>query len=117
MKTDNRIIGAIGEDLAWKLLEKKGFELVKKNYSSRWGEIDLICRDGETLVFVEVKTKRGFGFGMPEEMVTRAKKAQVRRTAIMYMGGEELKCRLDVVAIVLDNNGRPIYQKHYQDLT
>lgn len=116
MKTNNKDTGAIGEQLAEELLKKKGHTLVKKNFSTRYGEIDLICQDGETLVFVEVKTKRGLDFGMPEEMYTRGKADRIKRMASVYLEGRDVNCRIDMVAIVLGDNNEPERITHYSNV-
>jgi len=116
MKTDNKVIGRIGEELAWKLLREKGYILIEQNYSTKWGEMDLICKDNGVLVFVEVKTKKGLDFGLPEEMFTPGKRGQVKRLATMYLEGREVKCRIDMVAVVLGDNNELISIKHYEDV-
>lgn len=116
MKADNKIIGKIGENVAWEILSKKGYRLIQRNYSNRWGEIDLIFEDNGILVFVEVKTKKGLDFGTPEEMFTFGKLAKVKRMATMYLGGREAKCRIDMVAVVLGEDEKPVSVKHYEDV-
>ena len=116
MKIYNKDTGAIGEQLAEELLTKKGYTVVKKNFSTRYGEIDLICQDGETVVFVEVKTKRGLDFGMPEEMYTRGKAERVKRMASVFLDGHETNCRIDMVAIVLGDNNEPERITHYPNV-
>lgn len=106
---NTRRIGDRGETLALKHLTSKGYELVERNYRTRYGEIDLILRDGQTLVFVEVKLRHGTGYGDPLESVTPRKQEQVRAVAEQYLDEtqpdfEEL--RFDVVGI-LDGRGRP----------
>ena len=126
MKLFNRKTGEVGESLALEYLLKKGFELVSRNYSTRFGEIDLIMRDKGVLVFVEVKTKKGLDFGTPEEMFTRGKYEQVKRMATMYLAsqGTSLQnlentagCRIDMVAVVLDAQNEPVSVKHYANVT
>ena len=80
------------------------------------GEIDLICNDGEVLVFVEVKTKKGEKFGSPEDMFTPAKRIKVKRMAAMYLGGREVRCRIDMVAVVLGEREEALSIKHYKDV-
>lgn len=116
MKAHNKDIGRIGEQLAQKLLIRKGYEIVKKNFSTRFGEIDLICKDGDTLVFVEVKTKRGLDFGSPEDMYTRGKAERVKRMASVYLEGRETTCRIDMVAVVLGDNNEPERTTHYPNV-
>lgn len=116
MKTGNRDTGRLGESLAAEFLTKKGLTIVEKNYSSRFGEIDLIVLDKEILVFVEVKTKKGTDFGLPEEMVSKGKIQKVRNMATMYLNGASIPCRIDVVAIILDQSNQIISIKHYENV-
>ncbi len=104
MKKFNKITGRRGEEEARKYLEKEGLELVERNWGSKWGEIDLIMRDGEVLVMVEVKAKRGRKYGAPWEMVTRRKLVQVRRMGEMYVReiGWQGRVRIDVVGVVFE---------------
>lgn len=98
-------------------LEKKGYILIERNYRTRYGEIDLIVYDAgtgaaeHTLVFVEVKLRRGTGFGDPLEAVTPKKQAKIRLTAEQYLAerGEAFdEVRIDVVGILLPpGTGRP----------
>lgn len=94
-------LGASGEAQARWYLENHGYTLIEANYRTRFGEIDLIMRDGATLVFVEVKTRRGTRQGYPEEAVTwfklrhTIKAAEAYCTAQKYIGN----WRIDVVAV------------------
>ena len=116
MKTYNKETGRIGEKLAREFLKEKGYEIVKSNFSTRFGEIDLICKDGDMLVFVEVTTKRGLEFGTPEEVFTKGKALQVQRMASVYLQGKETTCRIDMVAIVLGDNNEPKRMTHYPNV-
>ena len=116
MKTYNKETGRLGEELAWNFLKRKGYEIVKSNFSTRFGEIDLICKDGDTTVFVEVKTKRGVDFGTPEEMYTKGKAERVKRMASVYLEGREANCRIDMVAIVLGESDQPQRITHYPNV-
>lgn len=103
--------GDRGETLALRHLAGKGYELIEKNYRTRHGEIDLIMRDGGALVFVEVKLRRGTGFGGPLEAVTPRKQASIRSLAEQYLvasvaGFEEV--RFDVVGILERGRRREI---------
>lgn len=122
MKSENKKTGNLGEDLACRFLEKKGFLIQERNYRTQQGEIDIVCWDAQILVFVEVKTKIGHDFGEPEEMVGKRKLAQVRRLGEIFVeknrfevlrrwGGQ---CRVDVVAIVLEEDGEVERLNHYQ---
>ncbi len=85
MKSDNKKTGKLGEDLACQFLQDKGFLVIERNFSTRFGEIDIVCLDGEILVFVEVKIKIGHDFGEPEEMVNKSKLARVQRMGEVYI--------------------------------
>lgn len=117
MKFFNREIGRIGEAIAEKYLVGKGFELILRNFYTRFGEIDLIMHDKNILVFVEVKAKKGLDFGTPEEMFTRSKYRKVKNMATLYLKGREVKSRIDMVAVVLDESNEPISVKHYENVT
>lgn len=116
MKSFNRHTGAVGENLAEKELTKKGFEILERNFSNRYGEIDIIAKDKDTLVFVEVKAKKGLEFGRPEEMITRNKLQKIQHMATVYMNGQIVPCRIDVVAIVLSSSDQMLSCHHYENV-
>lgn len=91
----------MGENLALNFLLSKDYQLVSKNYSTRFGEIDLVMRDNDTIVFVEVKAKKTDDWGTPEEMFTQSKYRKVKRMATGYLHGKDIKCRIDMVAVDL----------------
>lgn len=117
MKNFNRETGRLGEELAAEFLTKKGMIVKERNFSTRFGEIDLICMDNDLLVFVEVKTKKGASFGTPEEMFTQGKKNKVKRMATIYLKGKEVKCRVDMVAVVLNFENEVIRITHYENVS
>lgn len=96
-----QIFGAWGESPAAAFLEKNGLKILARNYRTAKGELDLIARDGENLVFVEVKTRKNLDFGYPEEAVTPIKIEHLIEAAEAYMLEhlEEQSWRLDVIAI------------------
>jgi len=101
---DNQNIGKIGEDLAAKLLVEKGYLILERNYRFGHGEIDIIAMHNETLVFVEVKTRKNLEYGEPEYAITKNKQRQVRKMAELYLFDKDITdtdCRIDVVAILL----------------
>lgn len=109
-------MGAWGEDLALRYLIKHGYRLVERNYRTRRGEIDLILRKEGTLVFVEVKLRRGTGFGDPLEAVTLRKQATLRYLAERYLADREPDfdtVRFDVVGILAGREGLRI--DHVED--
>ena len=77
----NRLSGAWGEELALRYLTQQGYELVERNYRTRYGELDLVLRHQDTLVFAEVKLRRGTGLGHPLEALTPRKQASIRSLA------------------------------------
>ena len=94
--------GILGEDKACKFLKKQGFEILKRNFHSKFGEIDIIARDGDYLVFCEVKYRADDRKGTPAEAVDYAKQRVISKSALYYMtvnGIDEIPCRFDVVSI------------------
>ncbi len=117
MKAFNRQTGKLAEDVATDALIKKGYTILERNFSNKFGEIDIIARDKNILVFVEVKAKIGEEFGLPEEMVGLGKLQKIRNMATMYMKGEMVPCRIDVVAIVFGESNEVIRLTHYENVT
>jgi len=102
-------LGKMGEDLAVRELERRGYAILARRYRRREGELDIVARDGVTIVFVEVKTRDGDAFGEPPEAVTALKQRRMTRTAIDYMMRHRLTglpCRFDCVSVRVDA-GRP----------
>lgn len=94
--------GEAGEAIAARLLRKKGYRIIATNYRTRWGEIDIIARDGHTIVFVEVKARQSGRFGAPKEAVTPRKQRRISMVALAYLkttGQSQAKARFDVVSI------------------
>ncbi len=116
MKTLNRSTGRAAEDIAARTLQQKGYRILERNFSNRFGEIDIIAKDREALVFVEVKAKKGVEFGLPEEMVGHGKLARIRNMATLYMNGKIVPCRIDVVAIVLGQDNDVVRVTHYENV-
>lgn len=97
-------LGAFGEELAAQHLMSRGMVLLDRNWRCDLGEIDLVARDGNVLVICEVKTRRGAGFGTPEEAVTRAKAARLRRLAARWLAEHPVSpaaMRIDVIGVLL----------------
>jgi putative endonuclease len=104
-----RETGIQGEKLACEFLGKNGYEIIEKNYRCPEGEIDIVARHKEFLVFVEVRTKKSYAFGSPEESITEAKQERLRGLATHYgLSHDNLPAfwRIDVVAIELDRGGK-----------
>jgi putative endonuclease len=95
-------LGKIGEDLACRELTCRGYEILARRYRRRGGELDIVARDGATIVFVEVKARESLEYGGGGDAVTALKRRRMAATAIDYMARHRLvecPCRFDVVAI------------------
>jgi len=100
--TDRKRLGRQGEDLARRFLEKRRYAVLAHNFSCPFGEIDLVCRKDGMLVFVEVKTRRGWPEILPEESVGPAKRRRLIRCALFYLkkfGLLEEPCRFDIISV------------------
>ena len=103
-----RSTGQRGEEIAAEHLRGLGYEILARNVRTRYGEIDIVARDGDCLVFVEVKTRRSLALGAPEESVDGRKLAQVTALAEAYLATlaeQPANCRIDVVAVELGPGG------------
>ena len=92
------ISGQVGETVAAIYLQQKGLKLVQKNYKTTHGEIDLIMRDGNTLVFVEVRLRKSQQFGGAAMSITPSKQQKLQRTAAAYLQQHgDCQCRFDAI--------------------
>lgn len=112
MSSDPRhALGKDGENTACEELRRRGYEILETRYRTRYGEIDIIARDGATTVFVEVKTRTGSGFGDGADAVTAWKQRRVTKMAFDYVsrnGLHDTPCRFDVVAVDASSGGRRV---------
>src|SRR6266571_349183 len=103
--------GARGEKLACRFLRRNGYKVLYRNFRARGGgEIDIVCRDGDTLVFVEVKTRGRDQFGRPIEAVDRQKQMRVSRgglTWLRLLDNPDILFRFDVVEVLMPSDGKP----------
>ena len=112
-------LGRIGEDLALAHFERLGYDLVARNHRTRYGEIDLVVFDGDTLVFVEVKTRRATSSGRgPWESLHEAKQRQVRRMAAAFLAERGRPyapdLRFDAVGVLIDGHGLLVRLEHLE---
>ena len=115
MPTPRTRLGNRGEDIARRHLLGLGWHILETNYRSKWGEVDIVAREGDQLVFVEVRTRQSDDkFGGPKESVTHKKKERLQATAETYI--QELDqppagWRIDLIAVVL-TRGEPPQVEH-----
>ena len=121
MSTDNRYrkkLGAWGETCASDYLSKKGYELLEKNYHTRYGEIDLIMKVGDQLVAVEVKTRKSTTFGIAEDSITQKKYQAIQSTMFVYLESRPdlgTDWQLDILVIEINLLGNPEII-HYENI-
>jgi putative endonuclease len=107
---DRQEVGKLGEKEARKFLKKRGYRIRETGFRCRHGEIDIIAQKKDCLVFVEVRTKINLEFGTPEESITQIKKERLIASALTYTNTHHNLpplWRIDVVAIELDDKGKP----------
>lgn len=105
-----RDTGALGEKLAKDFLKKQGYRILETNYCCPEGEIDIVARHKDSLVFVEVRTKKSLEFGSPEESISRTKQERLKAVAARYQQTHNKLpplWRIDVVAVELNQDGTP----------
>ena len=103
-RREKKELGRRGEEVAFRFLKKRGYRIIEKNYACKMGEMDLIAKEKDTLVFIEVKTRTSALFGPPQLAVNFSKQRQLSKVALNYLKEkhlEEVKARFDVVAILL----------------
>ena len=108
-------LGKEGERIAKEFLKKKGYSILQENYRTPFGEIDIIAREKDVLVFVEVKTRADFTFGSPFEAVNHRKKEKIKKVALSYMKRLKKECpaRFDVLSINVEDGREKI--EHIRD--
>jgi putative endonuclease len=117
-RTARQELGSAGEKLARRHLERQGYTFIEANWRRPYGELDLIMRDGDVLVFVEVKTRHGERLGTAEESVTYAQSARLLRAAQSFVAGRDLTdqfWRIDLVAVTLAPTGNVSRLTHIVD--
>jgi putative endonuclease len=101
----NARIGNRGEELATAFLERNGFTIVERNFRCKGGEVDIVAKDGKTLVFIEVKSRKTLTYGVPQLAVTHFKQRQISKAALSWLARNhkhDLPARFDVIAILLN---------------
>jgi putative endonuclease len=106
LPSDNSSIGNLGEEIAANFLTARGYRILKRNFCCKGGEVDIIARDPDdrSLLFIEVKTRRGLTYGVPQLAVTPFKQRQISKAALTWLSMNRLhdaNARFDVIAILL----------------
>jgi putative endonuclease len=119
---DPKELGFLAENIAARYLEGGGYELIAKNYRKPWGEIDIIAKTGETIVFVEVKANRQelAGDFNPEIRVDYQKAQKIKRTAMLFLehelGNAEADWQIDIVAVTFDIPNKKAKIRHFKNI-
>lgn len=107
--SENKTLGAVGEKSAADFLLKNNYKIIEKNYKAKFGEIDIIAKDKEYIVFVEVKTRNNVKYGRPCESVTKRKQNVIGKVASLYLAIKKLQnqnCRFDIIEVLVDENNK-----------
>jgi len=117
-KKFNLKTGRLGEDMAKKFLREEGYQIISRNFKTRYSEIDLIAKKDNSLVFVEVKTRVGNNFGSPEEAINKRKRNRLKRAAQAFVAFHhwEGPFRIDAVCIVLNKEGEISQFRHHENI-
>ena len=111
----NAELGRRGEDAAARFLDRRGYDIIERNWTCVAGEADIIARDGEFVVFVEVKTRSSCEKGLPSEAVDAAKRERYERIAALYLQDfdvVDVPIRFDIVSIVVVGSDRAMIRHH-----
>ncbi len=104
MGREKNKLGKLGEDIAARFLTQKGWQILERNYRSRFGEIDIVAKDKDFIVFVEVKSAKLYSSSFPKESITRRKQMQISKMALAFLKHFSLfgrNARFDVMAVYL----------------
>lgn len=118
MKTFNKDIGSLGEDISENYLRNLGYRILDKNFRCKCGEIDLIAINKDYICFVEVKTRYGINYGTPAESVTSSKQKKIYKTAQVYILMKNIidfNFRFDVIEVLLNSNNNNFLVNHIED--
>jgi putative endonuclease len=121
-RVDSKELGFLAENIAARYLEERGYEIIAKNYRKPWGELDIVSKIGETVVFVEVKANRQDfpGDFNPEVRVDERKIHKIKRTAALYLerelGSAEAEWRIDIIAVTFDIPNKKAKIKHFKNV-
>jgi putative endonuclease len=117
MTVQRKQLGAQGEEIVCTFLKDNGVDIIERNWRCQSGEADVIAREGDDLVFIEVKTRSSEDSGFPEEAVTLKKRRRYEKIAMEYLFSHDLpsaRVRFDVVALLLSGDGKA-FLRHHRD--
>ncbi|MGN0181700.1 MAG: YraN family protein [Candidatus Ornithomonoglobus sp.] len=116
---DRQRIGELGEEAASRFLVKKGYQIRERNFRLQCGELDIVAVDRDNcLVFVEVKTRKNDEYGYPSEYVNAKKQEKLKKTALLYCGGEVCNMRFDIIEVYYKTADNKMYVRkinHIED--
>ena len=119
--SETQKVGKLGEDVAERYLRNKGFEILERNYTKKWGEIDIVAKKSKKIHFVEVKTIKDNGGEVtvaPEENIHEKKLARIYRAADTYLAernvDEKIDWQVDAVTILLDPVGKTAKVRYFE---
>jgi putative endonuclease len=110
---ERQALGTAGEEQAALFLQQRNYRIMARNFRCKGGEVDIIARDGKTLVFVEVKTRRNLAYGVPQAAVTPFKQRQISKAALTWLAKNRLHdaaARFDVIAVLVDAAGSSLIE-------
>jgi len=103
---ENAGVGSHGEELAAAFLQRSGLQIIARNFRCKGGEVDIVAKDGDTFIFIEVKTRKTLAYGPPQLAVTPFKQRQISKAALTWLSRNRFHdhpARFDVIAIVLED--------------
>ncbi len=112
-----KTLSQFGEDTAAQFLEHNGYEIITRNYHSPYGEIDIICKQNELLVLVEVKARKSHAYGTALDAITEKKREKIIKTAYHYLAKHDLEVpiRFDVITLEFDKQTKEYALEHIQN--
>lgn len=118
MKSFNKDIGNYGEELSFEFLKRKGYYILSRNFRNRSGEIDIICKKDDLIIFVEIKSRYNYNYGSPIEAITYSKQKQIIKLCKFYIYINKLinyNFRFDVIEIFFNKDNDLYYLNHITD--
>ncbi|MEG1286574.1 MAG: YraN family protein [Clostridium sp.] len=118
MKAFNKDIGNYGEDLSFEFLKRNGYSILSRNFRNRFGEVDIICKKDEVIIFVEIKSRYSSNYGYPIEAITYSKQKQIIKLCKFYIYINNLNnynFRFDIIEVFLNKDNNLYSLNHIPD--